>query len=71
LAADSASSPDLTMIRMLAHGLSLMGRVALFQKRAPGTAPNRPMQYTLTVLEPVRTPDFDTARKVHLESISE
>lgn len=77
LAADIASSPSLTNIQMQTRGLHLMGRVSLRQRRVKNvveTLHGRPIaegtEYSLKVLQPIHSVDFDTARKVHLEDIA-
>lgn len=76
LAFDTASSPTLTQIQMMAHGLYLMGRVALRQRRVKnvtgmlrGDFLPTATEYTFKVLHDIGPVDFETARKLHLASI--
>ncbi len=76
LGSDISSSPTLTNIQMFAYGLHLMGRVGLRQRRVaqvdeavPGAAVRYPTEYSMRILQPVHTLDFDTARKAYLNSV--
>lgn len=78
IADDSAHSPSLTHVRMLAHGLYLMGKAELAQKVERQVLVDEEKKvheyvhthYFITIRERIHPSDFDVARKLHLESTS-
>ena len=74
LGSDISSSPTLTNIQMFAYGLYLMGRVGLRQQRVTIKTDIAEIdifktEYSMRILQPVHTLDFDTARKAYLNSV--
>lgn len=82
LAADAASSSSVSNIQMFTHGLYLIGKASLRQKRGKKWEPSAdlvehpeggfwtyPTTYTIRIAAPILPADFDVARKAHLDSL--
>lgn len=67
IARDRVDRPSINMIAILAHGLQMLNRVSLSQKRIM----ENHYEYRLRVLRPIRNVDFDHGRKTYLESLEE